>query len=208
MIKPILKGDYMMADEKLSKCPFCNATLSRNYQYCYNCGADLKGTVLLDSEETDPEFDGKIKLEGIAGWLQFLCVMMTMLIPASVIYEVFGTLQNLESYSNRYLNFQSSFTIEIIVKLVVVIFSIYAGTRLWQKRPGAVVLSMGFFAFTILSNLILYVVRFELSVYNDLNELVRTIIVASLWILYLLKSVRVRNTFYARTKEDILKSES
>jgi hypothetical protein len=74
----------------------------------------------------------------IVGWLLWLCLMLTFVSPASVLYHIFShTIPILVSPHTPIRNIPL-FIIYPVLFIPVALFSFLAGLKLWLVRPGAV----------------------------------------------------------------------
>jgi hypothetical protein len=139
-------------------------------------------------------------LKGVGGWLLFLCVMLTvvnpLLIGITLANEIYTVVQReyVEDWLWRLV------WAEMILGSLVILFGVYAGMALWKVRPHAVQ-----FALTYIVILPLYVIALEVvaivvvpnatALSFDGVAIGRSLVGAIIWMAYLQRSVRVRNTY-------------
>jgi uncharacterized protein DUF2569 len=96
----------------------------------------LTGDAVVPS--TTPATDGETRLRGVAGWLLFFCVSLTVLNPvSSVILLTIGFIGN-APYFIQFPGLLVLTVIDTVVSLALMSASVYAGVGLWRVRPGAV----------------------------------------------------------------------
>jgi hypothetical protein len=144
---------------------------------------------------------------GIGGWLAFLIVWMVVLRPLAGIILLnqlkAASLENPAILENsNWLVNTSSFW---IIFLIVAALSVYAGLRLWHEHSRAAV-KMAIIALWIYSpvaaaDLLIARAYLEGAVTwaNVATTAASNLAIATVWTLYLLRSRRVRNTYYQRS---------
>ncbi len=152
-----------------------------------------------------PVKDG-VRPAGVGGWLAFLIVWMVVLRPlAGIILLNQMQTESLENPAilengNRLVN-PSTFW---IIFLIAAALSVYAGLRLWREHsPGAVkvaIVTLWIYSTAAAADLLIARAYLEgvVSWANVATTAASNLAIAMVWTLYLLRSRRVRNTYYPR----------
>jgi len=141
-------------------------------------------------------------LVGVRGWLLFLCIILVFFYPLNLLRGI--NFRAAEEIQDEYPRAMTIALIDSFVVVVLIVYSIYTGVRLWRVRAGAVANSQRFLViawlYFLLSRLSIFAVGFP----PDLNLLVIrrllwqlpifTALVLAWWI-YLSRSQRVAATF-------------
>ena len=140
--------------------------------------------------------DRKSELSGVGGWLAFLCVSLLVFTPLSAAREIGGVLMDRSMEP-----VEKAFAIGFVVVLLG--FAVLTGiglVRLWSR---AVVIAKGYYFFSMaLGLLILLSAMLEDSSPADVLIGVQAIVGSAVWLGYLYRSERVRNTYTRNTVED------
>jgi hypothetical protein len=149
---------------------------------------------------------------GVSGWLLVLCINLTIIIPFSCLYNAISGLQIVyfPSTRNQLLIMQQSIMYHIIIIFVMLFlasFSLYAGMRLWEVKPKAVMTAKVFLISQLLLIFLIMAVRpwlvFPLSgepaILGILRSLIPYLSYFGVWFLYLTFSKRVHNTYVILT---------
>lgn len=145
---------------------------------------------------------------GVRGWLLFLCLNLTIIIPFSCLYEATSALGAIYSpvMQIQLLGFKNLLLfhkIIIITMAFLAVFSFYAGLCLWEAKQKAVKIAKIFLLTQLGLMFFVFAIRpFMVILYSDGNKF-RIIIESlipffsyfSVWFLYLTFSRRVRSTF-------------
>ena len=144
--------------DEANNCRCCGEPL-RDCREIFTQSIDPENLELLELKSQDngpaeisietPKLNNKIKIErkeelkGVRGWLLLLCLILTIFIPTSYLYEANCILDLFNSTRNKILLllFKQSliFNIVFFVSMVfLAIFSFYAGLKLWEVRQKAV----------------------------------------------------------------------
>lgn len=149
---------------------------------------------------------------GIGGWLLFFILTMTVFGPASLIVaflrsyrhtiEVFG--RALHPYSH-YLFYAT----EQLTGIALYAYAIFVGIQLWKSRLGAITRAKRFLLLFLLYHAVDFVMAVNIVWLMDgpgalgrylphaLVRQARYLVYPAVWYWYLLKSKRVRNTFFS-----------
>ena len=146
---------------------------------------------------------------GVRGWLLFLCLNLTIIIPFLALYQVNIALRifYLPGAQIQLVIFKHALLyniLTIVIMLFISIFSFFAGLKLWGEKARAektakiFLLSQLSLVIIILS--IRLLVPFSFDIYNSAIKPIITGLISSIsyfiiWYLYLTYSRRVRNTY-------------
>jgi hypothetical protein len=156
--------------------------------------------------------------KGVKGWLFLLCLNLTIVIPASCLYEANCTLDLFNYTKNKILllmfNNLLLYNIVLIGTMVfLAIFSFYAGLRLWEIKLNAVKTAKTFLITQLSLTFIIVIISPFMTLplggkENILAEIMKRLIPSllnfSLWYLYLSNSKRVYNTFSEIEKKRVI----
>ncbi len=163
-------------------------------------------TLKLDDREISPKRGRELE---VRGWLLFLCINLTLIIPFSCIYEAssaLGMYYPAASPIQLFLFKQSiSYHLGVIAATTfLAIFSFYAGLSLWQLKPQAVKTVKLFLITQLLLMMLLIALRpfmvFPLganpaSFGDTIPRLIPFLSYFSVWYAYLSFSRRVHLTY-------------
>lgn len=169
------------------------------------CGAEV------GPSDTACRFCGLAVAFGVGGWLLFFILTLVFFSPASYIVAVLvGYRHTMESFSRSahpYSLYQFYF-VEQAVGLALCGYSIFAGIQLWKKRPGAVGNAKRFLVLLAIFRLADFVAGLDwaaiMGTRGTLSHFLsvgtwriplNSLLYVALWYSYLLRSIRVRNTF-------------
>jgi hypothetical protein len=144
-----------------------------------------------------------LSLVGVKGWLLFLCVVMTVLNPLLnlwLVWKNWTTYKGLETVADLYPGIGFVIYVEIVFGLAFAGLSYYAGRRMWFVRHNAVKVAKAVFIAAILwplfDSLLVSIVDIpNYTFWDALKESGRGGTSASLWLVYLLRSKRVKATY-------------
>ena len=128
---------------------------------------------------------------GVGGWLGLLCRVLVLWQPLSLGFVASSALNSL--YIRGW-----PLALAILARLVVAALGIAAGLALWQQRPGAVGLTRVSLLLSAAGDVFVYTTPFFP---NNRPPGDTTLILAgslawyAVWLMYLWRSKRVRNTF-------------
>jgi hypothetical protein len=130
----------------------------------------------------------------VGGWLLFFCVVLTLVLPISIVYQMITVLQSAPDVASF---------IYALVYLAVAVFSFASGLLLWRARPNAVTTAKLFLLAQVAFALALYIKSLLASGANSpdsaqslaMGILIRPVLFAIVWYSYLTKSKRVQATY-------------
>lgn len=180
-----------MGDEReyIYNCSVCKAEVDVDAEICPHCGADLR--YIIKSENSDNPYNA----EKVGGWLLFFCITLTIIGPLLTFVSIVDVIRRIPIFETNKPDFATFIRMNNIVIAAVQVFGIYAGIRLWQKRPGAVNLVKKFLITILVYNIIfalICAINFDISVWI---AVLHTLIFVGIWYTYLDTSKRVRYTF-------------
>ncbi len=157
--------------------------------------------------EFEPQEKGRA--QGVKGWLWFLCLNLTMIIPFSYLYQTNTALRIFYTPGMQLpiALFKQSLLYNIISIsswILLAIFSCYAGLSLWGRKRRAVKIAKGFLITQLLIMFILIVMQpfMEFSLDGNGNSVLGVtkaflpfLLYFIVWYLYLSFSARVCNTY-------------
>jgi hypothetical protein len=149
-------------------------------------------------EATTPRVQPEPKPHGVAGWL-LLPALGTLLTPLWLAKGVYDGALPLFTVTIENAALRGFITVELVLNLGLCLGWFYALYLLARYRaqypPLFIVLALGILIFGIADTAVAHFgfgVPFEP---NDLAAMVRALIFAAIWVPYMLRSRRVRNTF-------------
>ncbi|MCX5891306.1 MAG: DUF2569 family protein [Deltaproteobacteria bacterium] len=184
---------------------------------CSCCGESVIECRVLSSPSIDPKTLELLELkpqakrgpQGVRGWLLFLCLNLTIIIPFSFLYQTNCALK-IFYLPGMYLNqlmFKQSLLYNIfsmVAMILLTIFSFYAGLSLWGLKHRAVKITK-LFLITQLSLMVIIIVMRPFLAFslggnaNSIGDVIKGLIpflsYFSVWYLYLSYSRRVHNTY-------------
>lgn len=145
----------------------------------------------MDSQDSSAAREG-VK-SGIGGWLLLLCLLLLVWQPASLALSGAGALDALPVRG-------LPLALVLVGQLLVASVGVGAGLALAGRRPGAVTLAKWSLGLSAAMDLFVYTTPFVPS--NRMPGETPLVVTASLlyyaiWLAYLFRSKRVRNTFQA-----------
>ena len=136
--------------------------------------------------------DGKRpELYGIGGWLAFLCVSLLVLTPLALAAELFVTVMA------PTLGFAEKSFI-VLVDLAVGTFTVFTGLGLVRRWRNAVRTATWYFVISIgvsLPGTIAFLLTSEEASTPEVISIIRWLFGSTVWLVYLYRSERVRNTY-------------
>jgi hypothetical protein len=149
---------------------------------------------MVDSGQPERRFDaahGRPSPAGVGGWLLLLCRLLIVFHPLSLAVTASGALNALSVRG-------APVAIILVVRLLVVALGVAAGLALQGRRPGAVMLAKVALVTSAATDVFVGTTPYFPN--NRAPGDTTLIVVASVayhlaWLLYLVRSRRVRNTF-------------
>ena len=144
--------------------------------------------------------------EGVGGWLLVLCIVMVVVSPLLGAHNMFSHFQQASSSFEFVAGLQPYLFVLLAIRIFLIMFSMYDGICLWTERPKAVKIAKAFLWTVFVSLIVGVVLAFVMVkwppdkmsyVYWDIGiEVAETMTFVLACYLYLLKSTRVKNTYY------------
>ena len=160
----------------------------------------------MSAQATIREGEQRTDLYGVRGWLLLLCLYLMIAMPLVALLGTIGALQRAIAAPAL----RGALLAEVVLEIALAVFAAYAGWALYRMRPNAVKIAKFYFITMLtLSNFGLGIVLVSALVVsrNQDNALLNTLqgpaavasirqaILAAVWLVYLLRSKRVRATF-------------
>lgn len=158
--------------------------------------------------------DERQEYKGVGGWLLWLCISLTLLGPLIMLGSIFTEYRAAAQYSDqivlsgsfgdRFPGLTTYVTIECVLGALLAAFSIYAGVGLWRVRPHAVGTARTYFLLSVVYQVFIAALVPFAGLPQWMQDVVyshqkRSAITAMgacmIWISYLNRSDRVKNTF-------------
>jgi len=181
----------------VAKCPLCQKyiDITFNPETCPQCGGNLT------SQNLKPEARGQYY--GVGGWLLLLCIGMTILGPFLSLMAIAREVTESNKISAYIPEIETAVKIEAAFTIILISLSIYAGISLWAIRPKAVLKAkLYLILLPILSILSIFLTESVLPqsvkdafIRESIYPLIRTVLYAVFWFLYLSNSQRVAETY-------------
>lgn len=148
---------------------------------------------------------------GVRGWLLFFTLSLVLFTPATYIMltvrSYYSTLAMLSGISHPYAH-DIFYAAEQLTSIALYGYGIFAGIQIWKTRPTAVVHAKRFLLLLVVYHLVDFAVALNMASILDpagtvqrylpkaIPRQLRYVVFPIIWYLYLLKSKRVRNTFF------------
>lgn len=157
------------------------------------------------------------KLKGVKGWLLFLCIWLTVLMPLFALGQLYLEWIEAEPYFEQIPSLKSVVVLEIFGLIGLHAFGIYAGFALWSVKLHAVNIAKSFFltllayafvspfVFAGVSGLPSEVVSAIKT--EGIGQAIKAIMAFAVWFTYLYKSKRVQATYFVAVSGGALESQ-
>lgn len=176
-------------------------------------------TLLANPNSSEPEIVAEAReqlrergvLFGVGGWLRFLSIFLTILVPIGVVLQIVGfCIGFYQDHGYAPSIGDGELGLPLLLYLLVAIFAIVAGSGLWQKRNNAVGMAKKYFVTAVIVSLVHPFVSYftwnddtrffskpdvDSMIIPTMISVAIPILWAVIWIKYLDESRRVRNTF-------------
>lgn len=187
-------------------CTKCGNQISSNTKFCTKCGQKIEL-----SNENDKTRDEVLNSQKLGGWL-ILPAIGLIIAPIWALYSFFteympmfsdGTWELLTDPGSAYFisGFSSLIMFEIFFQAVFFLFVLYVGFLFFTRKKELPRLYILYLVGSLIIAIIDYMWAFsipelaEVLQEEDYGDLGRSIIAAAIWVPYMLKSDRVKNTF-------------
>jgi hypothetical protein len=141
-------------------------------------------------------------VKGVNGWLLWLCITITILVPYSIANALKELLKDYLLYQYD-KNILLILICTIVLYILLLIFSIYVGLRLWNVKPKAVKIAKIFLLGQFIVSLIIFIILYliipaggnEKLLGELLGDTIKSLFFFIIWYIYLNNSTRVSNTY-------------
>lgn len=191
-------------------CTQCGTELINGSKYCHKCGTSIGNTnqstisTTPDSTTNTDVTTENNNLNGVKGWLLFLCITLTILSPLISFGQLGIEWIEFKSYFTTFPNLRAFVLIDTILSMGLIGFSIYAGYVLWSIKQNAVEIAKAYFLARLAYSIIMPLVFRSVSdlpmddstiIDAFIKQAVSGIIAFAIWFTYLNRSKRVRATY-------------
>ncbi len=141
---------------------------------------------------------------GIRGWLLLFFLILTVFTPLIKIAAISIAYNEISSLFDRFPRLHIVALLNTVLGLGIIIFSIYAGVCLWQKKQNAVGTAkrylVSYLAYTFITSCSYFLAGLPGQAYAEMFSqvflnLFGAACLVGIWYTYLEKSQRVKNTF-------------
>jgi len=154
-----------------------------------------------------------IDLRGVKGWLLLLCIHLVIINPAAYVLVLginFDQFTGVNGFSwdfffgRRIRGMEAFVMVSTYTDIVMLVFSIFAGIRLWRLKPRSVESVTTYFLVAVVVSLATLGLPYLTGLPNRaadsvfkvvLIAFVRTALIAAIWLTYLSKSKPVKETY-------------
>ncbi len=158
--------------------------------------------------EYDSEWTPNIRLpdenRGVAGWLLFFCIVLTILSPIATVVTLATGIKQALPIMVEFPGLRNLMIIDSVLSVLLMAFSIYAGTGLWNVRPGAVRTAktylLTFLAYQALASFLPFTAGLPKEANAAMmkqvtSDAIRSMIFFGVWFSFLSVSKRVKATY-------------
>ena len=138
------------------------------------------------------------------GWLLFLCLNLTILDPSAVLANLFVATEAAKPYFDQHPEVLRLMLVNGVLRLALVVASLYAGISLWRGLAGAPAIAgkylLAVFAYSAVAPFLPVMAGAreyssdKIIALNCLNSLITMVYVVA-WYIYLKRSRRVKATY-------------
>jgi hypothetical protein len=141
----------------------------------------------------------------VGGWLMFFCIGLTVLNPIYALGSLANSFKGSSEYFNEFPGLLVIFVIEVILRVSLMTFSIYAGVGLLRIRPGAVEMATRFLLCLLGYTAVSAILPFMAGLPSEANDAmigpvaidsVKGVMYVAVWYLYLNTAQRVKDTYH------------
>ena len=161
----------------------------------------------MSTQATSRQDEHRTALYGVRGWLLLLCIYLVIVMPLIAILGAIGALQRAASAPAL----RGALLTEIVLEIGLAGLAAYAGWALYQMRRNAVKIAKAYFIIMLVLAIFGFGVLLatapalsqaqdNAALFNTLRApatvaILRQAILSVVWLVYLLRSKRVRATF-------------
>lgn len=172
------------------QCPKCSTKVSDGIAFCPNCGFYILKYMQSTTTVTDNQTTQSSKLQGIGGWLIIVAINL-MLKPLGLLAELLTIPKII--YDLQVKGFAYYYI--IFANLIMIAYLIVCNVYFYRKKRDFIKLGIIYYASYPLYLLIFIILINAEAVAEVVPELIGSFLGGIPFILYLLKSKRVKATF-------------
>ena len=185
-----------------AKCPHCDKNYFQTLPVKCSCGYYFDQNRYRQDVEINHNYVPQYY--GVRGWLLLFCMSLTIFSPLYSAYTLFVSYEELSPLFKTYPVLENLVTVDIYLSIGLMIFSIYAGSSLWNIKPRAVEIAKiflkVFLIYTIIGSIFPFMAGLpsaanEAIVFGAITVILRSIIYYAVWFTFLEKSKRVKATY-------------
>lgn len=163
---------------------------------------------IISDYEMGRSSEGDNSIKGVEGWLLIFCVFLVFINPIIMLEDLFIDIFDTQSDFILYSQFNIIFEIDLVVSILITLYGIYAGIKLWSIKPGAIKSANTYLdlvlIYVIISVFIAMLIIDITETSMDLSTLLAGILIkyfmisigfVIIWKFYLKNSVRIKNTY-------------
>jgi RNA polymerase subunit RPABC4/transcription elongation factor Spt4 len=151
----------------------------------------------------------KVPISGVKGWLLFFCIHLVMINTLLFFsYFIFHLVEYPVNF-NRYPLLNTVFDVDIILTVVLLMYGIITGLKLWRVTPGAPEFALNYLNIFLFYTIFAFLLMYSLFIIEDvpfnnisqifigdlIRETISTLTFIFIWKYYLKNSERVKNTY-------------
>jgi len=185
-----------------TKCPHCGKDYFHVSPVRCACGYYFDKKRYEEKGETEQTFNPRYY--GVKGWLLLFCLSLTIFSPLYTAYTLFVSYEEVSLLFKTYPVLEDLVTVDIYLSIGLMIFSIYAGSILWNIKPRAVEITKIYLKVYLVYTIIASFLPFMAGLPSAANEamipvaifgIIKSIIYYTVWFTFLQKSKRVKATY-------------
>lgn len=140
----------------------------------------------------------------VGGWLLLLCVVLTIISPARALYNMITSYHDVSPLFNQFPRLLPLIIIDYVLSATLMIFSINAGSALWNIKPKAVRTAKNYLFMHLGYTMIAAFIPFSVGYPSSVNQVLISEVTGStmqalfffgIWYSYLSFSKRVKATY-------------
>jgi len=111
------------------------------------------------------------RYDSVGGWLLLLCLALTIFSPIRTVYNLVTTYEEINQLFTTYPGLQTVYYIDMVVSIVLMLFSIRAGYMLWNIKPGAVKIAKNYLLLFLAYSVFAAFLPFTAGLPSEANDL-------------------------------------